>query len=597
FRSHFGSRLGTRPAFQHACRPGPAMSAPAAAPVPAVEHAGAPDGDAAWPVPSGSSAAALGDGLSKGSTDPQSPTASAALARRPSILREAADEMLVELRGAPLQSCFSGRGRIWRSSAGEHSHYERTQKRDRLDWFISHDWGTSRWMKLLTLAVYFNGVSALCASFATCMLVFALQVAGVLAQRKKPEPCLTAGVEYEEVHGVWCFPAGVCAFFFVLLYWQVCRERVLPPAYAFVDKMCINQRDPREKERGVYSIGGFLQKSDFMLMLCTHRYFSRMWCTFEVAAWLRFKGVGSIVFLPPSDAVFTGVFFSIVLLTHFGVYVGTHFPGVPISACAKLIALCAPLPLVHSLRLVMRDLLSMPELLRTHDVAQTQCFCCQHKHVDPETGSALMCDREKVYDAIDCWYGSGAPRSSLEIFEAAGPSCTAAASRDGTARFNEDVQTKLAEALEVMVAQPVSYTSCLIAASPSMWYFLDQVTAIVLDGPYDAYLTFKRFLRILIISFILWPLVRANTVAMAKRFRHRGAGRCGELGRSFAAFGSGYLPIYACYWVLVSVASPSESMAIEVVLVVLLVVRIASLRYPLWFRLMASPKAELDVLG
>ncbi|CAK0840918.1 unnamed protein product [Prorocentrum cordatum] len=449
-------------------------------------------------------------------------------------------------------------------------------------------------VKLLTLAVYFNGVPALCASFAVGVLVLTLQVTGVLVQRKKPERFLAAGVEYEEAHGVWCFPAGICTFFFVLLYWQVCRECVLQPLYVFVDKMCINQRDPVQKERGVHSLGGFLHKSDRMIMLCTPRYFSRMWCAFEVAAWLRLKDVSSIVFLPPSDAVFTGVFFSIVLLSHCGVYVGTHFPSVPISDCAKVAALLAPLPLAMSARPVMRDLLSMPELLRAHDVAQTKCFCCEQKHADPVTGSALLCDREMVYAAIDSWYGSGTPRSSLEMLADKSQSCTAAESRDGKTRFNEEVQTKLSEALQVMVARPVSYTSCLISASPSMWYFLDYVTAIVLDGPFDAFLTLKRAVRTLTISFLLWPLMRANIVAMAKCFRHRGANRCQELGRSFAVFGIGYLPIYVSYWVLVGVAMPSESIAIEVVLVVLLVVWLASLLYPGRLRATASPKAELD---
>ncbi|CAK0889214.1 unnamed protein product [Prorocentrum cordatum] len=449
---------------------------------------------------------------------PDSP-ASPPARTRPLILREATDQMLVELRGATLQSCLSGLGSIWATSAGKESHYARTRRVHRLDYFVSHDWGTGRWVKLLALAVHFNGVPALCASFAVSLLVFVLQVAGVLAQRQPPQVRITAGVEYEEVFGVWCFPAGICTFFFVLIYWQVCSECVLSPTFVFVDKMCISQWNPEEKERGVCSIGGFLQRSDQMLMLCTPRYFSRMWCAFEVAAWLRLRNVDSIIFLPPSDAVFTGLWFSLVLCAHGCIYIGTQFPGVPLAPFALLVVFCAPLPLTHSARLVMRELLSLPELLRAHDVAETQCFCCTHQHVDPVTGSALMCDRDIVYEAIDCWYGSDTPCPSHEkatVVRQSSHEASAAERSAGTAHFNEVVQTKLSDALEIMVARPVSYVSCLIAASPAIWWYLDQITAMVLDGPHDPYLTFKRSLRMFITCFLLWPLICTSVQAEAK---------------------------------------------------------------------------------
>jgi len=504
--------------------------------------------------------------------------------------------MLVELRGIALQSCLNGGGQIWDSSAGDLRYRGRAKVCRRLDYFVSHDWGTSRWVKLLTLAVHFNGMPALFASCAVSVLAFVLQVAGALTQRAPPQDRLTAGVEHVETRGVWCFPAGLCTFFFVLVYWQVCREVVLPAIYLFVDKMCINQGDSEEKQRGVYSIGGFLQKSDVMLMLCTPRYFSRTWCAFEVAAWLRLKGVGSIIFLPPSDAVLTGIFFSIVLFTHCGIYLGCQFHGVPLGPVSNCLAFFAPLPLVHAARLAMRDLLSMPELLRAHDVAETSCFCCDHQHVHPVTGSALMCDRVVVYDAVSCWYGSDRPRSSQEMIASASQTLShemTAAIGSGIAVFNEEVQTQLSEALEVMVARPVSYATCLISSAPSMWYFLDGLTAIALDGLGDPHLTVKRSLRIFIIGFLLWPLARASVVAMARRFRHRGTDRCGEFWRLAAAFGTGYLPIYAGFLWLVLVASPRESLAFEAVLVALLGVWLAILLRPAQVTASPTPRREV----
>ncbi|CAK0834257.1 unnamed protein product [Prorocentrum cordatum] len=559
------------------------MSSPTAARVPAVELTGEAGAPSAVRTP-GASAEDAED------ASPGSP-------HRKSVLRHATCEMLVELRGIALQSCLNGGGQIWDSSAGDLRYRGRAKVCRRLDYFVSHDWGTSRWVKLLTLAVDFNGTPAFCTSLAVSVVVFALQVQGVLVQRMPPQVRTTAGVEFEEASGVWCFPAGCCTFFFVLLYWQVFRERVLSPICVFVDKACINQVDPEEKRRGVYSIGGFLQKSDRLLMLCTSRYFSRMWCAFEVAAWLQYKDVGSIIFLPPSETLFTSVFFSIVLLTHAGVYVGTQFPGVPVVPCALVVLFVFPLPLVHSARLAMRALMSMPEELRVHDVTQTQCFCCSHQHVDPTTRAALICDRELVYDAIDFWYGGGRPRRSYQeaVAETSGPSpdVSVATGRVGTARFNEDVQTKLSHALEIMVAKPASYTSCLLAAAPSLWRYLDQVTAIVVDGPHDPYLILKRSVRIVIVSFLLWPLMRASVAAGARRFWRRGASRCGELGRTVVAFGIGYLPLVVSYVFAVTVAEPNEGMVFEAVLIFLLAVRLAFLVRPRGFvcRLCPGPGA------
>ncbi|CAK0809387.1 unnamed protein product [Prorocentrum cordatum] len=361
--------------------------------------------------------------------------------------------------------------------------------------------------------------------------------------------------------------------------------------------MCISQSDPEQKKRGVLSIGGFLRRSDLMLMLCTPRYFSRMWCAFEMAAWMRLKNVGSIIFLPPSHAKFTGLFFSIVLLTHFCIYIGTWLPRVPTIPLALLVANCAPLPLTYFARQVMRELLSMPDLLREHDVSKTQCFCCSHRHVDPATGFALLCDREIVYEAIDGWYGITPASSQQLAAEAGGSPCgvPAVASRVGKERFNEEVQTKLSEALEIMVAKPTSYRSWLIVASPSIWWYLDQITAMVVDGPHDPYLVFKRGLRIFIVCFLLWPLNCAQVLREAKRFRRRGTGRCGELGLTLAAFVCAQGPCTVCNFVLVAVAEPSQSAVFEAVLIVLISARLAVLLYPARLRAAAFALARRRV--
>ena len=48
---------------------------------------------------------------------------------------------------------------------------------------------------------------------------------------------------------------------------------------------CIHQRDPELKERGIYSIGGFLKKAKELHVLWTPSYLHRLWCFSAEDAW------------------------------------------------------------------------------------------------------------------------------------------------------------------------------------------------------------------------------------------------------------------------------------------------------------------------
>merc|ERR1719359_1045442 len=52
----------------------------------------------------------------------------------------------------------------------------------------------------------------------------------------------------------------------------------------FMDCLCINQVDDKLLREGIYSIGGFIDKSKSMLLLWSKPYLTRKWCVFEMAA-------------------------------------------------------------------------------------------------------------------------------------------------------------------------------------------------------------------------------------------------------------------------------------------------------------------------
>lgn len=67
---------------------------------------------------------------------------------------------------------------------------------------------------------------------------------------------------------------------------------------AFLDKLCIHQTEPIQKQKGINAIGAFLIRSDRVTILWDATYFTRLWCVFEVAIFGRLNPGCKIEFFP-----------------------------------------------------------------------------------------------------------------------------------------------------------------------------------------------------------------------------------------------------------------------------------------------------------
>merc|ERR1740130_30394 len=83
---------------------------------------------------------------------------------------------------------------------------------------------------------------------------------------------------------------GVAVHFAVLFFKQ-------PSDLVFLDKVCIHQTDLEKKQKGIDGLGGFLKRSKNVLVLWDASYFTRLWCTLEMAAALNLSG-SRIIFKP-----------------------------------------------------------------------------------------------------------------------------------------------------------------------------------------------------------------------------------------------------------------------------------------------------------
>ena len=177
------------------------------------------------------------------------------------------------LQGVPLSTCLSGCGQHWAAPSQYTDDFYATRRfcrrTENFDVFLSHDWGTSRWLKLCSLAVMFNVRAASNLRLDGPAFPFPQTpvVLDLLRHRcftRLPVPltktrilsiCVGIAVGLLRAFGVipdekWTEAFPLAAFYSLLFFWQHLRELFLRPLVVFLDRLCIAQHDDKLKEQG-----------------------------------------------------------------------------------------------------------------------------------------------------------------------------------------------------------------------------------------------------------------------------------------------------------------------------------------------------------
>eukprot|EP00440_Ansanella_granifera_P029798 gb/GFBE01032366.1/.p1 GENE.gb/GFBE01032366.1/~~gb/GFBE01032366.1/.p1 ORF type:complete len:351 (+),score=55.08 gb/GFBE01032366.1/:1-1053(+) len=152
---------------------------------------------------------------------------------------------------------------------------------ERINEFISHSWRDPRLEKYLTVCLYYGNTLATPYALAAGFLGFVLTWQEVLPAHH--------GSHSSAIYGPWGLVFGVMAHMTVLLLVDKI-PRFLGGARSrdvFFDKLCIHQHDPARKRDGIAALGAFIAASDRVLLLWNPVYFTRLWCTFEIAATVK----------------------------------------------------------------------------------------------------------------------------------------------------------------------------------------------------------------------------------------------------------------------------------------------------------------------
>ena len=369
------------------------------------------------------------------------------------------------LRAVSAKVALSGWGKHWRSSHAPASAHHLSRRVKALDVFLSHDWETSAFLKFLTLLLVFNSRAACIASLVVSLLLGAARLLGIFPDE------------------LWSVSFSYLTFLLILCFWQRIRSMFGTGVMVFLDKLCISQDDPDLKQRGILGLGAFLQNSRRLLVLWSPRYFSRLWCTYEIGCFLL-KEECEIEIMPVKSAFIlylTSIVWHLLLISYHVLFTffgqkALHTGDTGGQGFGSFLAITSAMPALASLILpvmnyvgltMMRDVAQLPGQLRDFRVQDSQCFCCTHDHRHPHTGQEMLCDRSLVYNTLIDMYST----------------CRLGGDLDPLRRFDGRVQSQLQAKVTQRLGGglPLKYTTYLVMASNVP--FLSELMSSLGKGP------------------------------------------------------------------------------------------------------------------
>jgi len=300
------------------------------------------------------------------------------------------------LRGVYLHECLAQWGKHWASAdtVERASDFRLSRPTQRIDNFLSHDWETSRWLKLAALLVVFNSRAAAVATLLVSVGVGILRASHVL-----PDEAWTVAIG----HATWV------SFFFG---WQRLRS-FCRPRTVFLDKLCIAQHDVALKEQGILGLAAFLDIADELTVLWSPRTLQRLWCVYELSTFLRRPEKRKQVKIMPVKLALLLCVNSLSWFVMAGGYsVISNQSGREVTWTRSLLgSLCMCfaavfLPWTYYVGIgMMEDLSTLPKQLSNFRIQDAESMCCSRRHIHPETQQDVPCDRELVFATLQQWFG------------------------------------------------------------------------------------------------------------------------------------------------------------------------------------------------
>eukprot|EP00438_Fugacium_kawagutii_P021197 Skav201594 [mRNA] locus=scaffold152:638227:639696:+ [translate_table: standard] len=405
--------------------------------------------------------------------------------------------------------------------------FHHSRKSEKIPTFWSHSWHGGQWKKIITLILFYNGRAAMFFSFLAAFLVMPI------LYFLKVLPGFDRGL-WDHPFTTWSLCSGALVAILVILLWQ-------PQAPVFLDRICISQTDHKMKAMAIFSLAGLLKKSDTMLILWDPTWTERLWCLFELAAFLKSSQdaarrtliVRPIFIGPVSVTIFLALLafvlpFTTMPLGSNGKAADVDLYLIPLAGAAVL-GIVVAYWAVSTIRSYFRDLDLMKEQLLVISFDQARSACCEQQHVS-STGNRLLCDRKIVKECANIWFGS------QEAFE-------------------ETVRSQVLDILIHELSENIFTTTWVLSVtSPVIWAFVDlSVSFLSLAGVSNTHWHFESpgfLLEGLSIWLITIPSIKRVLIILCRLTRRRPQNECFEILKNSAALCLVWLPILlilACF--------------------------------------------------
>ncbi|CAE7364265.1 unnamed protein product [Symbiodinium sp. CCMP2592] len=254
---------------------------------------------------------------------------------------------------------------------------------DTLEEFWSHSWRLAAWTKYVNVLFLKHAFPASLVGLICATVAYALFLMERLPKwTHGPYACS------------WCSFSAAGAYVLTMLF---CRRYT----HVFLDVACIKQDDPVLKAQGLLSLGAWLKRSKSLVILWDPSFSSRLWCVFELGAYLHSHPKDSkLTVAPPLQG-------AICLGTQIGMaatltlsHLGKGFEMVKVVLLFTVLLPCGIL-LTHGLRAYWRSIDVMKRQASSFTFEQATCDCCERgRH---ERG---LCDRDIIGRCVIAWFGS-----------------------------------------------------------------------------------------------------------------------------------------------------------------------------------------------
>ncbi|CAK9018104.1 Uncharacterized protein SCF082_LOCUS13930 [Durusdinium trenchii] len=353
--------------------------------------------------------------------------------------------------------------------------YSKSFMTEEITCFWSHSWHGGHWMKVMTLLIHYNGQAAVLFGSLFALVATVCFSLGLL-------PGMVRFPEAPDMQwSTWSLASGFTAAVFVLVLWR-------PQQLIFLDRICINNSDAEQKKASILSLGGILKRSQRLMVLWDPSWCDRLWCLFELAAFLKSKQaqknqvllVQPTILGPCSLINFFCVSFVMLPATTIS-FAGGSFGLVVPALGVVLFLLISGCFVFAVLRAYFRSLEALKERLQNISFDHCRCACCDVDHIIDQ--APVLCDREIV--------------KVLEVV---------------TSRLQDQVFTR---------------QWILAVHIPILWAFFDFVASYALMGEYEEAL--PLIIEGLVIWFCCSPIFVDCITSLACRYSQKATSTCWEI--------------------------------------------------------------------